>query len=514
MIRIAAIVLLLCIPALSATEKKEFKVSLKRVEKGKFTEYREFLKELKEYNNFSEDRCLKMDLTSSEARCFKNDNETLDIVVGDDELKFEGKLIKSRNGGVIVLNDPDHKIDSGSAGSFSTKVKVHKDVLRLNRKYILNDEDGSFVYLKKGSKAVKKYIKTSPASRGIVMIRSGLKDGALIVKSVTSDGSDIPVAGAAELLGKKARITSDDIPPAPVKKKITKKRRSSSKKRTIEIRNGKKSFLDKLEFDVSVGFGAFTTSDLNSKYDGNADTIKKYADSLGLSHSATTSIEKIKSSIPFNLSVNYKLKSNLLIKIGLEFSSGKVTPSGTYTNTWPEINLEEKHTYDTENKVSYVMPYIGAEYRVTKSIGLYGALGLNSAKFTHKETYTFTEPGRTVTMKTDLEATGSSMGIIIGGKYIHKLSKKIALHGKIEFSHSKISSLSGDRTIAASDSLGNSKTSKASGTLYDMEIDPYGNNWWVNYWDMEGDGTPSPRRNLKKKSLNLTSIKVMVGITF
>jgi len=107
------------------------------------------------------------------------------------------------------------------------------------------------------------------------------------------------------------------------------------------------------------------------------------------------------------------------------------------------------------------------------------------------------------------------MSVIVGGKYMYKIGKKVRLLVKLEYLYSKIRELNGDKLSTGSNSSGESfSESILDGILYNFEMNPYGTGW-IKYWDMyKSLPNESWIRNPVKLNLDLSSIRLVIGFSF
>lgn len=198
--------------------------------------------------------------------------------------------------------------------------------------------------------------------------------------------------------------------------------------------------------------------------------------------------------------------------MGFELSSKSISSEKSYHIT--PNGVEEEHKYDLENKVGYLMPFIGFETRIS-SFGFYANLGMNFATFSHTQNFNYSENNYSQEREDKFDVKGSGMGVIVGGKYMYKIGNKIKVLIKLEYIYSKIKSLNGDKFSTGSNSSGgNFSESVLDGTLYSFEMNPY-ETGWINYWDMyESLPDESWIRNPVKLNLDLSSIRLMIGFSF
>jgi len=299
---------------------------------------------------------------------------------------------------------------------------------------------------------------------------------------------------------------------------IEKKENDLSIKNEIEFLSdeGSKSFFsqmkNKLDFEISFGFSKPEFNEIYYRDSGIDKIINQYALFYNVTPSSSGEFKEIKSMLPFNFTVNYNLKRNLYLKLGCEFSSKSISSEKSYQLT-PE-GVKEVHNYNLKSRVGYLMPFIGFETRIS-SFGFYANLGMNFANFSHTQNFNYSQNDYLQERKDKFDVKGKGMSVIVGGKYMYEMGKKIRVFIKLEYFYSKIIELNGDKFSTGSNSSGESfSESILDGTLYNFEMNPY-EIAWINYWDMyESLPNESWIRNPVKLNLDLSSIRLMIGFSF
>jgi hypothetical protein len=274
----------------------------------------------------------------------------------------------------------------------------------------------------------------------------------------------------------------------------------------------------KVELEISMGLSGVNPSTIYPRSAGIGELIHQYAQQYGLNDSADGELKEIKMSIPFNISLNYRLEEKLFLKAGIDYCFSKALSSQkTFQVAWEDFN--ENYDYILTDKISYLMPHIGLAY-MPGAFGLHGAVGMGFARFTHIEDLEYSEPGYGYDTSDTFKVKGTGIGVILGVKYKIPLGKKTSgkpVHAfvKLESVLLKVNTLSGNKTRAAVDANGQRVSDTEEGTLYGFEWSPYGKQW-VEFWDIyETPPSNDPAmRNFQKMSLNLSGIRLMIGISF
>ena len=151
------------------------------------------------------------------------------------------------------------------------------------------------------------------------------------------------------------------------------------------------------------------------------------------------------------------------------------------------------------------MPFIGFETRFS-SFALYTNVGFNITDFSFIQTLRYDEAGDLLLEEGDVyETKGKSIALILGGKYMFKIGRKVNLLLKLEFLYLKINSFKGDKK---------NSSGTTAGTLYSYEINPYYIDW-VPFWDLHESEPDDPKiRDVNLLALNLSCLRINIGFTF
>ena len=280
----------------------------------------------------------------------------------------------------------------------------------------------------------------------------------------------------------------------------------------------KEKFMKKVNFEFTFGIGRAEPSGLYERNRGIDSVISQYATFYNLTHTSTGGLKENKLFIPFSLVGTYSLNEKIFLRAGIDFAFNSGSSSKAFTVAWNDFN--EEHDYGFSDKVSYVMPHIGAGYK-TKKFDIYGGLGIGMASYTHDETQDYSEPGFSYDVEQSFKGSGSGIGVILGVKYnaytLKQRSGKrpINLIAKAEILILKINTLKGDKSRVITDNQGNrSSDSVSDGTFYSYQWTPYGSTS-IDYWDVfAGVPNDSSINDLSKLALNLSGFRVMIGISF
>ena len=281
----------------------------------------------------------------------------------------------------------------------------------------------------------------------------------------------------------------------------------------------------KIEWELSVGAARVNPASIYQRSSGIDELIDRYAQYYQADYSAVGGFSESKLLIPISFSIKYRLNRKLHLKAGVDYSLSGSNPSEKSSRVaWS--NFYEQYDYELSNKVSYLMPHIGIGYG-SGFFDFYGALGIGLTRFTHTEAlhYTESEPGSDYDREDTFKVKGTAPGVIIGIKYRLPLFKKspgtpgtggkgIKPFIKLEAVLLKVNSLSGTKTTTALHSQGERFSQTQEGTLYEFEWNPYGSQGFA-FWDLYDTLPDDPTmRNFEKMGINLSGIRLMIGISF
>jgi hypothetical protein len=275
----------------------------------------------------------------------------------------------------------------------------------------------------------------------------------------------------------------------------------------------------KVQWELAVGVARVNPVSIYQRSSGIDELIYQYAQHYQAQYTTTGGFSESKLLIPFSFSANYRLNKNLYLKAGLEYSfSGGNSSEKSSRVAWNDFY--EQYDYQLDYKISYLMPHIGIGYG-NGSFDFYGALGMGFTRFTHTEDlhYSESEPGYSYDSEEAFEVKGTAPGVIVGIKYSLPLFKKSSGKGikafiKLEALLLKVNSFSGTKTTIASHSQGERFSQTQEGTLYEFEWAPYGSQGFA-FWDVYDTPPDDPAmRNFQEMGINLSGIRIMIGISF
>lgn len=528
--------------------EKAIKVEVRNIELGTFKEYTNYEGEIYPYKE-GDNSIMKIVLQT------KNDkmiSESQDISISFKEVKGNFSWKKPSRGSNILVSNENLKLSPGMKVIVRVLTKIHKNIIILSKDEILKDKKGSYVFIVDKSKAKKVYLSIVYTHEHKVLVKSGLsvKDEFIVFEILSSrdsnlrkkienirDGMKIEIMDKDPVYGKYRKREISDFDGEKVEKnekslknerkrktekiKIKgpeKKENNLSNKYEIESLSDEGSdtiisqIKNRLDFEISFGFLRPGLKEIYFRDSGIGSLVDQYARFYNVTPSSSGEFEEIKFMLPFNFIVNYNLKKNFYLKLGFELSSKSISSEKSYQLT--PSGMAETHKYNLKNKVGYLMPFVGFEARVS-SFGFYANLGMNFATFSHTQNFNYSENNYSQEREDKFDVKGSGMSVVVGGKYMYKIGKKIRVLIKLEYFYSKIKSLNGDKFSTGSNSLGESfSESILDGTLYSFEMNPY-EMGWINYWDMyKSLPNESWIKNPRKLLLDLSSIRLMIGFSF
>jgi len=270
-------------------------------------------------------------------------------------------------------------------------------------------------------------------------------------------------------------------------------------------RNSETDTAKKLEFEVSGGIALINEHDsLYHRISGTNNLIAQYAQYYQLSSDVSgDEVKKLKMLMPLNFSLNYNIKKNWYIKIGFEYSSGKTFNEQQNSVKWN--GTTETYHYQYDYRVSSLLPYVGIETRFS-SFGIYANVGFNITDFSFTQALRYEENGSLLLDEEEIYDTkGKSAALILGGKYMLKLGRKVKLLLKLEYLYLKINSFNGEKNTAAG---------IVEGTIYTYDTNPYDIDWFP-FWDLHQSEPDDPSiRNVNTLGLDLSCLRIMIGFSF
>jgi opacity protein-like surface antigen len=272
-----------------------------------------------------------------------------------------------------------------------------------------------------------------------------------------------------------------------------------------------------LSLELSGGGALMNFQDLMSKNDflegERNDYLALYQsvnwtpDSLAVSGD----LKKIKYMFPLNLCLNIKIFGNFWIKVGGEYSFGGQESEKTMLLTDPDNNLT--HTLSTEYETSYIMPYLGLEWK-KKWIALFLKGGMTFVRFNCREYYNLVNAGTGIfyTREEEYSDEGTGWAAGIGGKFHFYKNAFIGL----EYIYSKSGHLSGEKRWKNSSWNAGLQEGSRNGDFYSGEFKFPNSEEWVKNWDIFQ--TPPTLgmvwRNLEKMKPDFSSVRVFIGVRF
>lgn len=278
----------------------------------------------------------------------------------------------------------------------------------------------------------------------------------------------------------------------------------------------------KLLFELSVGVAGINPQELYYRASGIDGMVGQYADYTGADMVIDGEFKKNKLMIPFNLSVIYPLSDKLYIRGGIEYGMSISSSEKGFLMNWPpqsKTNLggTESQYYSLSYKTTYIMPQIGLGFHVNDSFDVYGTVGLGLTRFTYTEDFSvLVNSAQVLSSNVDYTAKGNTPGFIVGAKYQFPIrrwgSKSTAgIFVKVEYMVLKAGSLTGTRAIGSN---GTVEEELRDATFYSFSWDPFGLgtvNYWETFTTEPSDGNIA---GAQKMSLNLSCLRLMIGVSF
>jgi hypothetical protein len=268
----------------------------------------------------------------------------------------------------------------------------------------------------------------------------------------------------------------------------------------------------KYTIEFSMGMGRINPQQLYDRSGGIDELVSQYAGHYDVAVTSTGEFKQNKLMIPINVSASYPLKNNkFYLRAGLELAFSSSSSEKEFELDWSGgiQSLEDQtelQTYGLTYKVSYFMPQVGGGYRISDSFDIYSAVGLGFTRFTYTEAFSVkmgADAQQSVT--TEYKGRGTALGIIFGAKYRIKI-KKINAFIKLETLLLKAGLLKGSKTGAGEN--------VSDGTFYYYDWNPYLKRSFP-FWDVfETEPSSMDKSSVAGMSLNLSTIRIMLGISF
>lgn len=116
---------------------------------------------------------LKVEVRDDEKELFENINK-VDISFERTDRRYEGKVINEEGNVIILIDNEDFFLNSEDKAKFRVLYKVHEDVIVLEKKNLLKNDLGTYVYIVQKKRAKRVYLKTGISEMGKTIILSGL----------------------------------------------------------------------------------------------------------------------------------------------------------------------------------------------------------------------------------------------------------------------------------------------------------------------------------------------------
>ena len=278
----------------------------------------------------------------------------------------------------------------------------------------------------------------------------------------------------------------------------------------------------KFAVEASIGAGLVNPDDIYKRSEGIEAMVNQYIDYYDADSTLTGEFKKVKVMIPLNLSMTYALNKKLYLRGGLEYANGASSSEKGFLMSWPpasgsSVGGTESQYYALNYKLSYLMPQVGVGYRVGNTFDIYGSVGLGFTRFNYTEDFAvLVNSSQTVASTLDYEVKATSPAAIFGIKYrfpLRRWDSASGAHGFIKFEYMflNIKTLKGSKNYSA-DTTGGSDLTDA--TFYTFQWNPFGLGSFAYWESFASEPSGGDKTNIQKMSLNLSSIRLMIGISF
>jgi len=394
---------------------------------------------------------------------------------------------------MIFINNPDLKISAGMKAVYTVTVRKKGAILLRENEFRKDPEGNSYVYVSSSGSGMKRIVKLDGQTAGGYLVHSGLRIGeTLISPIVDTDADQFTISGRVPDVQKDVAA-------------VTTTGRSKRVKKT-PFTLGKK-----MEYVVSAGVSFSKPDFLIAKNSGIRDSITQYSDHFGLLSANTGEFKENLTGIPVRVTLNYKLSDGLYLKFGGEYSTMSNSSSSGFDVNWPSIT--EEIDYSLRNSITTITPFAGIEKRFS-SFGMYAILGLNLTRFNHTATIIINDGSHNMESVEEIKSSGTGIGILLGAKYMFRIGEKFGLSLKLEYAIHSVGSLSGDKIVTVNDSISGNNRLTETGTLYEYDIDPYGEGGF-GWWDLHSSApSGTDVSNVNELALKLSRIRFLIGFSF
>ena len=269
----------------------------------------------------------------------------------------------------------------------------------------------------------------------------------------------------------------------------------------------------KLEFEFTFGFSLSKPSQLYQRGKGIETLITQYAKIQNLTVTTTGDFKENTIGFPIVFAINYNLNPKWFLKGGVEYHFSGNTSEKIFRLAQNNNQVEDQ-THNLENRISYLMPFIGGGLRVS-AFTVYVSLGLGFTHLTLTHIFNYSAETYTQEIKHIFNTNGIAPGFLLGVQYKIKMGGKFHLFTKLEFLYMNAASLKGEKESITSNSGDPfTKSIKEEGTLYSYDMNPYGLGNYP-YWDLHSSSPNSSWiKNSQKMNLNLSCIRILFGFAF
>lgn len=265
----------------------------------------------------------------------------------------------------------------------------------------------------------------------------------------------------------------------------------------------------RIGFELSFGVAGINPQDFYLRQGSISTLVGQYAAIYEAAVTESGKCVEDKFLLPFQGLVHYRLNDRWSLKGGLEY--GFLSASSRKDFQIALSGGVEDQSFDLDYRVSFLSPLVGAGYRITDHFEINVSAGLAFTNLSHCEDF-LSEMSDLMNSKSKwtYEVSGTAPRFSLGGLYRLMLNQTgLSAFVKVEYVVQTVAGLTGTKQVA----YGTGTGSELEGTLYQHGWNPYGRGSF-DTWDLYDGEPPASALNAEKLRLNLSGLRLMLGLSF